>query len=164
VKFFVVLLKVNEEKSRIQIRNPVWGGSVDLDPYQNVTDPEHGWQVLLQLLIGCLVFLAGQAPGYCGHQAKQGLASRHRVQGEKLASYPVIYSIIKSMWIRIQNYYVLTFYRLSDVHYVCKVWISLSYRNAKVDILRNLWSSVVGWGGAQRQVLRVNPKKTGQNL
>ncbi len=44
--FFVDTLKVNYEKSRIRIRSWIWirnqvYGSKDLDPDQNVTDPEH---------------------------------------------------------------------------------------------------------------------------
>jgi hypothetical protein len=43
----VGIFKVTDEKSRIQI------GSEDPDPYQNVTDPEHG---LYELAL-CLVIL-----------------------------------------------------------------------------------------------------------
>ncbi len=38
--FLVGILKATDEKSRIRIRNPVYGFK-DPDPSQNVTDPEH---------------------------------------------------------------------------------------------------------------------------
>jgi hypothetical protein len=38
--FFVVILEAAAKKSRILIRNPVYGFK-DPDPYQNVTDPEN---------------------------------------------------------------------------------------------------------------------------
>ncbi len=39
-RIFVSILKVTDEKTRIRIRNQVYG-SKDPDPYQNATDPEH---------------------------------------------------------------------------------------------------------------------------
>ncbi len=44
--FFVGILEVTDEKSRIRIRK----SSVriqDPDPYKNVTDPEHCWQAFV---------------------------------------------------------------------------------------------------------------------
>jgi hypothetical protein len=39
--FFFDILKVTDENRRIRIRNQRYG-SADLDPYQNVTDSQHG--------------------------------------------------------------------------------------------------------------------------
>jgi hypothetical protein len=40
--FFVGILKVNDEKSRIRIQPEAWSADPDPDPLQNVMDPEHG--------------------------------------------------------------------------------------------------------------------------
>jgi hypothetical protein len=68
--FFVFILKVTEENGRIRIRG---SGSVSKH-YGSGTL----LAVSLVIFIGFLC-LVGQAPGYCGHQAEQGLASCHRV-------------------------------------------------------------------------------------
>ncbi len=44
-KFLVAILKVTDENSRIRILSQRYG-SADPDPYQNVTDPQHCFQVL----------------------------------------------------------------------------------------------------------------------
>jgi hypothetical protein len=45
--FFVGILEAAAKKSRILIRNPVYGFK-DHDPYQNVTDPEN-WLLLFSV-------------------------------------------------------------------------------------------------------------------
>jgi hypothetical protein len=50
--FFVAILKVNDENSRIRIQIRIWihfsqrHGSADPEPHQNVLDPEHRWKCL----------------------------------------------------------------------------------------------------------------------
>jgi hypothetical protein len=55
--FFIFPFKATEEKSRIRIE---WNGSLDPDPYQNVTGPEQCYKLIENNYTSCGKKLSGR--------------------------------------------------------------------------------------------------------
>jgi hypothetical protein len=53
IPIFVDILKATDEKIRIRGSVTRWYGSEDQDPYQNVTDSQHCFNLKIFLFYGC---------------------------------------------------------------------------------------------------------------